>query len=235
MSTTQLSPTISVVIPTLNEAGELPETLSRVQAVPEIAEIIVVDAGSSDSTCEIAREHHCTVLECEPSRGKQLRMGAKKVTGDIVLFLHADTWVPENAGEAIFECLSQPLVVAGGFHKTFRDGRGYIPFSRLRLAFFCRVLKSIYGDQGIFVRREILEAVGGVPDVPLMEEFELCKKLSTQGRLALAKVTVQTSSRKFAKEGVLKTYWRMTVCTVRYWLGASPEKLVGIYYSQKGK
>ena len=169
MSATQLSPTISVVIPTLNEAGELPETLSRVQAVPEIAEIIVVDAGSSDSTCEIAREHHCTVLECEPNRGRQLRLGAEKATGDIILLLHADTWLPENAGRAMIECLSQPLVVAGGFHKTFRDRPGYIPFSKLRLEFFCRALKSIYGDQGLFVRREILETIGGVPDVPLME------------------------------------------------------------------
>ena len=235
MSVTQLSPTISVVIPTLNEAGELPETLRRAQAVPEVTEIIVVDAGSSDSTCEIAREHHCTVLECEPSRGKQLRLGAEKATGDIILLLHADTWLPENAGRAMIECLSQPLVVGGGFHKTFRDRPGYIPFSKLRLEFFCRALKSIYGDQGIFVRREILEAVGGVPDVPLMEEFELCKKLSSQGYLALAAVAVQTSSRKFAKEGVLKTCWRMTVCTVRYWLGTSPEKLEEIYYPQKGK
>ena len=235
MSATQLSPTISVVIPTLNEAGELPETLSRAHAVPEVTEIIVVDAGSNDGTVNIAREQNCTVLECEPSRGKQLRSGAEKATGDIILFLHADTWLPENAGRAMIECLSLPLVVAGGFHKTFRDRAGYIPFSRLRLEFFCWALKSIYGDQGIFVRRETLEAVGGVPDIPLMEEVELCKKLSAHGRLALAKATVQTSSRKFAKEGVLKTYWRMTVCTVRYWLGASPKKLVEIYYRQKGK
>ncbi|MDP7051493.1 MAG: glycosyltransferase family 2 protein, partial [Verrucomicrobiota bacterium] len=162
-------PTISVIIPTLNESGELPETLSRVQAVPEIAEIIVVDAGSSDSTCEIARDHNCTLRECEPSRGRQLRLGAKKAKGDIILLLHADTWLPKGAGEAMIECLSQPLVVGGGFHKTFRDRPDYIPFSRLRLEFFCRALKSIYGDQGIFVQREILEAVGGVPDVPLME------------------------------------------------------------------
>ena len=235
MSVTHLSPTISVVIPTLNEAVELPETLQRVRSVPEIGEIIVVDAGSSDPTCEIAREQNCTVLECEPSRGKQLRLGAEKATGDIILLLHADTWLPKGAGEAMIECLSQPLVVAGGFHKTFRDRPGYIPFSRLRLAFFCRALKSIYGDQGLFVQRETLETIGGVPDIPLMEEFELCKKLSSHGRLALAKATVQTSSRKFTKEGVLKTYWRMTVCTVRYWLGTSPEKLVEIYYSQKAK
>ncbi len=235
MSVTQLSPTISVVIPTLNEADELPETLRRAQAVPEVTEIIVVDAGSSDSTCEIARAHNCTLLECEPNRGRQLRQGAEKAEGDIILLLHADTWLPEDAGRAVIECLSQPLVVGGGFHKTFREGAGYIPFSRLRLEFFCRALKSIYGDQGIFVRHETLEAVGGVPDIPLMEEFELCKKLSSQGRLALAKATVQTSSRKFAREGALTTYWRMTVCTIRYWLGASPEKLVKTYYPQKGK
>ncbi len=228
-------PAISVVIPTLNEAGELPETLSRAHAVAEVTEIIVVDAGSSDSTCEIAREQKCAVLECEPNRGKQLRLGAEKAKGDIILLLHADTWLPENAGRAMIECLSQPLVVGGGFHKTFRDRPGYIPFSKLRLEFFCRALKSIYGDQGVFVRRETLEAVGGVPNIPLMEEFELCKKLSSHGRLTLAKATVQTSSRKFAKEGVLKTYWRMTVCSIRYWLGASPKKLVGIYYPQKGK
>ena len=83
------------------------------------------------------------------------------------------------------------------------------------------------------MQREILEAVGGVPDVPLMEEFELCKKLSAEGQLALASATVQSSARKFSNEGVLKTYWRMSVCTIRYWMGASPKKLVEIYYPQK--
>jgi rSAM/selenodomain-associated transferase 2 len=228
-------PAISVVIPTLNEAGLLPETLRRVQSVPEVGEIILVDGGSNDDTRDIARNHDCILIETKPSRGHQLRLGANQATGKIILLLHADTWLPENAGSAIIECLGKPLVVAGGFHKTFRAGREYIPFSRLRLEFFCRVMKGIYGDQGIFVRREILEAVGGVPGIQLMEEFELCKKLSAHGRLALAKATVQTSSRKFAQEGVLKTYWRMTVCTIRYWLGASPKKLVEIYYPKKGK
>ena len=226
-------PTISVIIPTVNEASELPETLRHVRAIPEVGEIIVVDGGSTDTTCDIAREHDCILIEAKPSRGHQLRLGAEQATGEIVLLLHADTWLPENAGHAIIECLGNPLVVAGGFHKTFRDSNGYIPCSRLRHEFFCRVMKSIYGDQGIFVRWKVLEKVGGVPDVPLMEEFELCKKLSAEGQLALASATVQTSARKFSREGVLKTYWRMSVCTIRYWMGASPKKLVEIYYPQK--
>ena len=224
-------PTLSVIIPTLNEASELPETLKRARAIPEVKEIIVVDAGSTDDTRAIAREHNCIVIESEPSRGKQLRLGAQRASGDVVLFLHADTWLPENAGAVIAKSLSGPLVVVGGFYKRFRDG-GALPGSRLRCWLLWALTNRLFGDQAIFVKRDVLEKCGGVPDVPLMEEFELCKKLSSQGRLALAKATVQTSSRKFAKEGMLKTYWRMTVCTVRYWLGASPKKLVEIYYQQ---
>ena len=234
MSVTHLSPTISVVIPTLNEAGELPETLSRARAVPEIGEIIVVDAGSSDPTCEIAREQNCTVLECEPSRGKQLRSGAEKATGDIILFLHADTWLPENAGHAIVETLARPLVVAGGFYKRFRDS-GALPGSRLRCWLLWALTNQLFGDQAIFVKRTVLEAIGGVPDVPLMEEFELCKKLGAHGRIALASATVLTSARKFREEGRLRTYWRMVWCTLRYWVGASPKKLMQMYYPHKGK
>jgi len=227
-------PAISVVIPTLNEAGELPETLRRVRTLPEVGEIIVVDGGSNDITCDIAREHDCILIESKPSRGHQLRLGAEQANGEIVLLLHADTWVPENAGRIIQETLARPLVVAGGFYKRFRDS-GALPGSRLRCWLLWALTNRLFGDQAIFVKRTALEAIGGVPDVPLMEEFELCKKLSDQGRIALAKATMQTSSRKFAKEGVLKTYWRMTVCAVRYWLGASPKKLVKIYYPQKGK
>jgi hypothetical protein len=93
----------------------------------------------------------------------------------------------------------------------------------------------LFGDQAIFVKRDVLENCGGVPDVPLMEEFELCKTLAPFGRIALASAAVLTSARKFRKEGMLRTYWRMARCTFRYWLGTSPKRLVEIYYPQKGK
>ena len=227
-------PALSVIIPTLNEASELPETLKRARAIPEVKEIIVVDAGSTDDTRAIAREHNCIVIDSEPSRGKQLRLGAQQASGDVVLFLHADTWLPENAGVVIAKTLARPLVVAGGFYKRFRDG-GALPGSRLRCWLLWALTNRLFGDQAIFVKRDVLEKCGGVPDVPLMEEFELCKKLCAHGRITLARGTVLTSARKFREEGMLRTYWRMAQCTLRYWLGTSPEKLVEIYYPQKAK
>jgi rSAM/selenodomain-associated transferase 2 len=234
MSATQLSPTISVVIPTLNEASELPETLKRVQAISDVQEIIVVDAGSTDATRAISRGHNCTVIESEPSRGKQLRLGAQRASGDVVLFLHADTWLPENAGAVIAETLARPLVVAGGFYKRFRDG-GALPGSRLRCWLLWALTNRLFGDQAIFVKRDVLEQCGGVPDVPLMEEFELCKRLAIHGRIALAPATVFTSPRKFREQGTLNTYWLMTRCIVRYCLGTSPQRLAEIYYPQKAR
>ena len=225
---------LSVIIPTLNEAGELPETLKRARAIPEVLEIIVIDAGSTDDTQAIAREHNCTVIKSEPSRGKQLRLGAQRASGDVILFLHADTWLPENAGVVIAKTLARPLVVAGGFYKRFRDG-GALPGSRLRCWLLWALTNRLFGDQAIFVKRVVLEQCGGVPDVPLMEEFELCKTIASHGRIALPSATVLTSARKFREEGMLRTYWRMARCTFRYWLGASPEKLEEIYYPQKAK
>jgi rSAM/selenodomain-associated transferase 2 len=224
-------PALSVIIPTLNEASELPETLKRARAIPEVKEIIVVDAGSTDDTRAIARDHNCIVIESEPSRGKQLRLGAQRASGDVVLFLHADTWLPENAGTVIAETLARPLVVAGGFYKRFRDG-GALPGSRLRCWLLWALTNRLFGDQAIFVKRDVLENCGGVPAVPLMEEFELCKNISIQGRIALAKSTVLTTARKFREEGTLRTYWRMAQCTFRYWLGTSPRRLMKIYYPQ---
>ncbi len=222
---------ISIIIPTLNEAPELPETLRRAKAVDGLHEIIVVDAGSTDATQAIARENDCTVLECKPSRGKQLRLGAEHASGEVILFLHADTWLPENAGAAIRETLAQPRVIAGGFYKRFRD-RGAWPGSRLRCWLLWKFANRLFGDQAIFVKRDVLEQSGGVPDVSLMEEFELCKKLARHGPLALGPATVLTSARKFRDHGTFKTYWLMARCIVRYWLGASPQRLAEIYFGK---
>ena len=221
-------PAISIVIPTLNEAAELPETLRRASAVENLHELIVVDAGSTDATQDIARKAGCTILECDPSRGRQLRLGAQHASGDIILLLHADTWLPADAGQTIVHTLAQPGVIAGAFYKRFRD-RGALPGSRLRCWLLWKLAKKFFGDQAIFIRRNHLESLGGVPHVPLMEDYELSFRAAKSGRLALAPATVLTTARKFRVEGMTAVYSRMIQCNMSYWLGASPESLLKVY------
>lgn len=218
-----------MVIPTLNEAGELAETLRRLRLVPEVREVIIADGGSRDDTVRLAAAG-CLVVSSVPGRGRQLRSGAERVTGEVVLFLHADTWVPPEAGRALLTCLAQPGVVAGGFYKVFRDPPNWlVRGSRFKCWWRLLVARRVMADQGIFLRRETLVRIGGVPDVPLMEEFELCKRLRPLGRLALADATVITSARKFRKLGVLRTYLLMWRVTLGYHRGVPLEKLRRIY------
>jgi rSAM/selenodomain-associated transferase 2 len=221
--------TISVVIPTLNEAANVPEMIRRVRESPEIVEIIVVDGGSSDNTPRIAEQLGCRVLTTTPGRGGQLRAGANEAKGDVVLLLHADTFLPAHAGHALLNCLRDTAVVAGGFWKVFHEPAPLLLGSKLKCGIRLLLGRRIAGDQGLFVRREVLEAIGGVPDQPLMEEFELCRRLRRVGRLALADATVVTSARRFARLGVLRTYFRMWWVTTLYRFGVPPQQLQQIY------
>jgi rSAM/selenodomain-associated transferase 2 len=224
---------LSVVIPTLNEATELPETLRRLRQVPEVTEILVSDGGSTDATEAIARQFDARFLSGPRGRGGQLRRGAQAATGDVVLLLHADTWVPPELGRVVQACLADPRVVGGACLKAFRDSHWLMRGSRFRCRLRMRLFQFAYGDQAIFVRREVLERIGGVPDVPLMEEHLLCPALRREGRLTLAPATVTTSARRFRERGVLRTYWRMFVITLRWRLGASPEELARSYSPTK--
>ncbi|HSH96224.1 MAG TPA: TIGR04283 family arsenosugar biosynthesis glycosyltransferase [Roseimicrobium sp.] len=220
---------ISVVIPVLNESKELAETVRRVREQPEVVEIIVVDGGSRDGTASIAEGLGCKVISSPPGRGGQMRRGAELATGDVVLLLHADTWLPAGSGEAVIAAMRDPTVVGGGFWKTFRDGSLLMTGSRFRCGPRILVFHRVLGDQGMFVRREVLESFGGVPDQPLMEEFELCRRMRLQGRIALADATVTTSARRFAKLGAVRTYFRMGKVTLLYWMGWEPTRLRALY------
>jgi len=222
-------PAISIIIPTLNETAELPETLRRARAIPEVCEIIVVDGGSHDETRELASQSGCAVFTAPAGRGGQLRVGASHACGEIVLLLHADTWLPPEAGRAALACCRHPDVVGGGFWKVFRDPSWLMHGARARCGLRLWLGGRILGDQAMFIRREALERIGGVPDVPLMEDVELCRRLRRLGRLALADATVVTSTRRFRKLGVLRTYWRMWTVGLRYRLGATPEELRRLY------
>jgi rSAM/selenodomain-associated transferase 2 len=228
------NPSVSIVIPVLNEAGQIHPLADHLQKVAAGAEWILADGGSTDKSLNIMRQHGFKIVQSQPGRGIQMHAGAAVAKGDIILFLHADTRLPGDGLDAMLRCLRDPSVVGGGFWKRFDQRHWLMTGSRLRCLPRIFIRRFVFGDQGLFVRRQALKSIGGVPEVPLMEEFELCRKLRQRGRMALADATVTTSSRKFLENGVLNTYWLMARIQVRYWLGDSPTSLAKCYHKKPG-
>lgn len=221
---------LSIIIPARNESAVLARTLESLsQSDHPIHEIILVDGQSSDDTAAIARKYGCRIVSSPPSRGMQMKSGAEISTGEILFFCHADTRVPPHFAGAIQRCLRDPHVVWGGLWKKFDHPSVLMRGSRFRCWTRWMLSGRVFGDQGIFVRRQALEQAGGFPDVPLMEEFELARRMRPLGRMALADATVITSTRKFRKLGVLKTYWRMGLVTTLYYLGVPHHHLNNLY------
>ena len=220
---------ISVVIPTLNEAAELPATIEKLRALPEISEVIVADGGSTDDTVRLASSLQCRVVYSPRGRGTQMRAGAQMAFGEVIVFLHADTRVRLDFTEKIKQALKDAEVVAGGCYKIFREPSFLMRGSRARCWIRFQFLNRFMGDQAMFVRREVLERIGGVPDVPIMEEFELCRALRPEGRFALAETVVSTSARRFRARGVIRTYVRMWRVTLQYYFGTPLDELRRIY------
>lgn len=220
---------LAAVIPTRNEARNLGETVRRIRANPEFTEILVVDGGSTDDTVEQAVRLGCRVVSTGRGRGLQQREGARVATADAVVFVHADVWLPADAGQAILSCLRDDTVVGGGLWKRFADAPWPMRGARLRCGLRLWTAGNVLGDQALFVRRDVLQEVGGVPDQPLMEEVELCRRLGREGRLALAGATVAASARRFRERGVWRTYWRMWRVSWAHWRGVPPAELARMY------
>ena len=194
---------ISVVIPTLDEAACIAGSVGSVIG-PGI-EVIVVDGGSRDETRRLAQDAGARVLTSERGRARQLRMGGEDTTGDVVLFLHADTRLESGWQEAIRQALSDPECTGGAFTFRFAE-RGarerWIEFGvALRIALF----RLPYGDQALFVRRSVLERMGGIPIVPMMEDLDLVRAIKRAGRLEILRPKAITSSRRYERAGGLRT------------------------------
>ena len=228
MSTDRKILSISIIIPALNEAEGIAKFLPELLSMP-VMEVILVDGGSSDNTAEDAKALGAKVLHSAPGKAAQMNTGAQAAQGDILLFLHADTRLAPGFTAQVQQTLSQPGVAAGAFRLAIA-GKGF----GLRLIewlanFRSRVLQMPYGDQGIFVRADLFAAVGGFPALPIMEDFELVKRLKRQGRIRTVPLTAATSSRRWKNLGILRTTALNQAIIIGYLLGLDPQKLADWY------
>ncbi|MEW6218990.1 MAG: TIGR04283 family arsenosugar biosynthesis glycosyltransferase [Thermodesulfobacteriota bacterium] len=192
---------ISVVIPALQEEAMVAEAIGRALAgAPR--EVLVVDGGSRDATQERAAAAGALVLVSGPGRGRQMNAGARAAGGDILLFLHADTWLPSGYAGEVRRLLAQPGVAAGAFRLSIRDqGMGPAVMAwgaNLR----SRLWGLPYGDQALFCRRDVFWAAGGYAEEPLLEDVLLVRSLARLGRIALARQAVATSARRWQARGL---------------------------------
>ncbi|PSR18900.1 glycosyltransferase [filamentous cyanobacterium CCP3] len=226
-------PAISIVIPALNEASSLPLALETLQSAANV-EVIVVDGGSADGTAEVARAMGARVVESVRGRSHQQNQGARSAQGPILLFLHADTRLPEGFDQAIRQTLAHPGVVAGAFCLGISgQGRG-LRWVEWGVNVRSRLLQMPYGDQAIFIKAEVFDQLGGFPDLPMMEDFELVRRLKRLGKVAIAPSAVVTSDRRWRSLGILRTTLANQMMIAGYLLGVDPHRLAR-WYRHLGK
>ena len=219
---------LSVIIPAVDEEACVSLAVASAKAAAPGVEVLVVDGGSRDHTREAASAAGASVLEAPRSRGVQLDLGARRASGDWLVFLHADTRLEAGWAEAL---LRLPEDVVGGAFRFAVDSprRGYRSIEA-GVALRCRLLRLPYGDQAIFARRAAYLTVGGFPPLPLMEDVAFARRLARAGRLAFPRVRALTSCRRWERHGLVGT----TLCNwgllALYAAGLAPERLAKIYY-----
>jgi rSAM/selenodomain-associated transferase 2 len=224
---------ISIIIPALNEAQSIGETLDAAARVKDVVEVVVVDGGSADGTAEVARARGVRVVTAARGRGAQMHAGALAARGEVLWFLHADTLAPADAVEYIARALRDPRAVGGNFRVRFdgtRRAARFLTWLYPRL----RLLGLAYGDSGFFVRRAAYERAGGFKPFPIFEDLDLLRALWRQGRFVQAQACVVTSSRRFEGRSFALTFARWSLLQSLYWLGVSPHTLARLYAPVRG-
>ena len=219
---------ISVIIPALNEEKTIAATLTALMALKP-HEVIVVDGGSVDRTREISAETGATVITGARGRARQMNTGAQQATGDILLFVHADTRLPPAAFADIVAALQDPRYLGGRFDVHLDGDHWMLKVIGAMINHRSRLTKVGTGDQAIFVRREVFARVGGFPDIPLMEDIAFCRALKRLGGIACLRTKVVSSARRWESEGVWRTIVKMWILKLLYFAGVSPVKLKRFY------
>ena len=225
---------ISVIIPTLNEAARLPLLLAAIAREKTPHEVIVVDGGSADGSLELASNLGARILRAPGGRGAQLAAGTEAATGDVLLFLHADTVFPEGGLAAIVSALAaSPDCIGGNFRLLFDGGDR---FSRWLTGFYHWIRRRglYYGDSGIFVRHDSYRAAGGIRPIALMEDYDFVRRMERLGPTAYVQnPPLITSSRRFVGRHAVAIVCGWLVIHALFWLNVSPDRLARIYKSNR--
>jgi len=220
---------VSIIIPVLNEEECIEEFLSHLHRFTGEAEIILVDGGSEDRTVEIAsRFDYVTIISGKRGRARQMNFGVKVANGDILLFLHADTYLPDNAINAV-EKIVRDGADGGCFSLKIDSPRLPLRIASQLITHRTKMTNIATGDQAIFVRRKIFDELVGYADMPLMEDLDFTRRLKRVGTFVELDLKVSTSARRWEKWGVYKTILLMWCLRILYYIGIPPERLAKFY------
>lgn len=224
----EATPSVTVIIPALNEQEHLQTTIAAIRAAGD-TEIVVVDGGSTDGTMIVARSEGVRTATTSGGRSHQMNEGARLASGEILLFLHADTLLPPCWKLQVARAMASPRIVGGAFRLSIdSDLPGLRTIERLANFRSCR-LRIPYGDQAIFVRKKTFQKMGGFPPVPILEDLEFMRELRKEGRLRVVPASVLTSSRRWRERGVIRTTLVNQLILLAHWLKTPPHDLLKVY------
>lgn len=222
-----IAPAISIVVPALDEAERIVEVLRSVRE-PGVREVIVVDGGSADETAARAATVADRVLRSARGRAVQMNAGADAASGDVLLFLHADTRLPAGFAAAVQQAVERGAI-GGRFDVVLEGEHPFLPVVAFLMNARSRLTRISTGDQAIFVRRDVFAKLGGFAPIPLMEDVELTGRLRRLGPLAALRLRVRTSARRWEINGVARTIVLMWRLRLAYACGVPPERLARAY------
>jgi len=224
-----MRPRLCIVVPVLNEANALAPLFAALQPLRDRgARVVIVDGGSTDDTLDIARTHGDIAFQAPRGRASQMNAGAAACRADVLLFLHADTRLPERADAIVLDALAHGHAW-GRFDVRIDTHRAMLRLVEAMMNLRSRLTGIATGDQALFIRRDLFDRVGGFPEIPLMEDIALSRKLKRLGRPACLRAKVVTSARRWDRHGIWKTIFLMWRLRAAYFFGADPARLSHYY------